>query len=221
MGRRVAIALLLLLGGALAYAWTAGVLEGLDRERVTQLLRNAGPWGPIGLVLAFALLEPFGVPGALFAIPASWVWPFPLAFALSWLGAVGAGVVGFVFARSIARDFVERKIPARFRRFDERLETRGFVTVVIVRLVFFLAPPAHWVLGVSRVRFTPFVLGTAVGFLPGMAALVLFGEGLLRAWAAAPPGLGAAVGLALAIWILWRRRASRVAGEEPGASTPG
>jgi hypothetical protein len=71
VGRRLAIALVLLLGGALAYAWTAGVLEGLDREHVAQILRDAGSWGPIGLVLAFALLEPFGAPGALFAIPAT------------------------------------------------------------------------------------------------------------------------------------------------------
>lgn len=207
--RRVALLLFTALVLGLASAWGAGWFEGLDRERVTGLIRAAGPWGPVAFVVAFALLEPFGAPGVLFAVPASWVWPLPEAFALSWLGSVGAGGVGFFFARTIGRDWVEAHLPDRFRRFDERLATRGLVTVVVVRLVFFLAPPAHWVLGLSPVRVTPFVLGTFIGFAPGIFALVLFGEGLLRVFDAAPPPLLAGVVATLVGLVLWRRRRLR------------
>lgn len=211
MGRRIAFSLALLLLAGLAVAAWQGAFEGLDRKRVVELVEAAGPWAPIGFVLAFALLEPFGAPGALFAIPASWIWPFPIAFGLSWLGAIGAGVVGFWFARTIGHRFVQRHLPDRFRRYDERLETRGLVTVVVVRLVFFLAPPAHWLLGLSRVRFGTFLLGTAVGFAPGMALLVLFGDGLYRALAGTPPGVTVAV-LALVVLIaaLVRTRRARL-----------
>jgi uncharacterized membrane protein YdjX (TVP38/TMEM64 family) len=206
LARRVALLLFAVLAVGLASAWGAGWFEGLDRERVTALIRAAGPWGPVVFVAAFALLEPFGAPGVLFAVPASWVWPLPEAFALSWLGAVGAGCVGFFFARTIGRDWVEAHLPDRFRRFDERLATRGLVTVIVVRLAFFLAPPAHWLLGLSPVRVTPFVLGTSIGFAPGIFALVLFGEGLVRAFDRAPPELLAAVVVAVLAFALWRRR---------------
>ena len=101
-----------------------------------------------------------------------------MAFALSLVGSVGAGIVGFGFARFLARDWVSARIPARLHRWDERLERRGLQTVIWIRLLLFLMPLAHWALGVSRVRFGPFVLGSAIGFVPGIAALTYLGEGL-------------------------------------------
>ena len=142
----------------------------------------------------------------LFVVPASWVWPLPQAFVISWLGAVGAGCVGFFFARTIGRDWVATRLPERFRRFDERLETRGLVTVIVVRLVFFLAPPAHWILGLSKVRVTPFVIGSFVGFAPGILALVILGDGMLRLVASAPRGSLALVLALILAGAVWRRR---------------
>ena len=52
--------------------------------------------------------------------------------------------------------------------------------MIIVRLIFFLAPPAHWALGLSQVRFVPFVLGTAIGVASGVALLALLGRGLFE-----------------------------------------
>lgn len=209
MARRVALLLLVVLLAALIAAWAAGWFDSLDREGVAGLIRDAGPWGPIAFVVAFTVLEPFGMPGVLFVVPASWVWPLGEAFALSWLGAVGAGVVGFFFARTIGRQWVEQHLPDRFRRLDERLQTRGLVTVIVVRLVFFLAPPAHWVLGLSKVHVAPFVVGSFIGFAPGIFALVLFGDGLLRLFDRVSPGVLGGVVAAAVAFALWRRRRRR------------
>lgn len=212
MTRRLTILAAVLLLVAVGAAAASGALSELDGERLSALLRRAGPWGPVCYVALFALLEPFGVPGIAFVLPAVAVWPLGQAWLLSWLGAIGAGVVGFAFARSIGRTWVERHLPERFRRFDERLETRGVVTVVVVRLIFFLAPPAHWLLGLSRVGFAPFVLGSAVGFAPGMLVLVLFGGGFLALLQTHPIWAGAvfvAVGLVLLATWLGRRPRER------------
>jgi uncharacterized membrane protein YdjX (TVP38/TMEM64 family) len=133
-------------------------------------------------VLAFAVLEPIGVPGAVFVVPASLVWPAWLAIALSVAGAVLAGLVSYVFARWVAYDFLRARLPERLRRWTREAEKRPLRTVILVRLVFFLAAPAHWALGVSGVRVGPLLLGSAIGFVPGMAALVLLGRGFV-AWA--------------------------------------
>jgi uncharacterized membrane protein YdjX (TVP38/TMEM64 family) len=171
MARRAAIAAALIL--LLSAAYASGFLEILaDRERTRGLLEALGFWGPVLYVLAFALLEPFFVPGFLFVLGATAIWPFWPAYVLSLAGAIGAGVVGFSFARFMARDWVESKLPERFRQYDERLAgATGFRTVMLVRLMFFIAPPAHWVLGLSKVRFGPFLAGTAIGFAPGIALL--------------------------------------------------
>jgi len=204
--RRLIAGAAALAAAVLAVAALSGAFGDLDRERLASLLRDAGPAGPVAFVLLFALLEPFGVPGIAFVAPATLVWSLEVAFLLSWLGAVGAGVVGFTFARTLGRGFAARHLPERFRRYDERLEARGLVTVIAVRLVFFLAPPAHWMLGLSRVRFLPFLLGTALGFAPGIALLVLFGRGLVELVQARPAWTLAALAVTLLVVLGWRRR---------------
>ncbi len=185
-------------------AWWGGWFDQLDAERVRSLLTESGAWGPVLYVASFALIEPLGAPGIIFIIPASFVWPLSVAFALSWIASVCAGIVGFSFARWVARDFVQRHLPDRFRRFDHQIAERPLLAVIVVRLVFFLAPPAHWVLGVSRVPLGTFVMGTAIGFAPGVALMTVAGPALVEFWSSVErPGLW--IGLAVLVFALIRR----------------
>ena len=224
MGARIALVAAVL--GLLAAAWAAGLFDLLtEPERMAALLRSWGAWGYLLYVVSFALLEPFFVPGLLFVVPASLIWPRPLAFGLSLLGSVGASVVGFGFARYLARDWVSQRLSPRLHRFDERLAQRGFQTVVLVRLMLFLAPPAHWMLGISRVRFWPFVAGSAIGFVPGIAALTWLGGGAVD-WLAGQSATTwlIAGGLGLAAWAAsrWRRsRSAAPSGPGPTDGEPG
>ena len=52
-----------------------------------------------GVVLAYTLLQPFGVPGTIFIMVAPLIWPWQVAFALSLTGTMTASMVGFGFAR--------------------------------------------------------------------------------------------------------------------------
>lgn len=161
----------------IAGLYFSGLVADLTDERqLLALLTESGFWGPAVFVFLFAVLEGLGAPGFVFIVTASLVWPFWQASLLALAGAVGAAVVGFTFARYLARDLIEAWLPARVRRFDERLSANGFLTVLMIRLVFFIAPWAHWALGLSRVRFLPFVAGTALGLIPGTLASIYLGR---------------------------------------------
>lgn len=223
------IALLAAIAAAIGGLYAAGFFDLVsDPERVRALLASMGIWAPVLYVAAFALLEPFFVPGVAFIVPGALFFPFAELFWLSWLGSIGAGVVGFGFARFLARDYVERRMPERLRRFDDRLATRGLQTVILVRLTLFLAPPAHWLLGISKVRFPAFVLGTAIGFAPGIALLsylTVFVGRSIGAWVEElPPGTILALLVALFVFVRWRRssRERRTAAEAaaPAVSDP-
>ena len=210
LGHRVALmrklALLAVVAVAVVAAWQAGIFAVFrDPERVKALLLAWGPWGWLLYVVCFALIQPMGVPGIVFVVPASMIWPKPIAFALSLAGAVLAGSVGFGFARFLARDWVERRLPARFRRFDDLLTRRGLEAVILMRVVFFLAPPAHWVLGVSKVRYATFLLGSAIGFLPRIAALTFLGGNVAEWLLHRPPWTWALVAGAIACVVIGRR----------------
>lgn len=205
------LGLLVAVSALLGAMYALGLFDVLtDRERFRALIVDLGMWGPVVYVLSFALLEPFFVPGIAFMAPGALVWSFPELFVYSLLGASGAGVVGFSFARYLARDWVETRMPARLRAWDERLARAGFRNVVVVRLTLFLAPPAHWMLGLSKVRFPTFVAGTVVGFAPAMLVLswvLVEVGGTLWDWMASRPGWVWIVLVAgVVVWIVVRRR---------------
>jgi len=216
------VALIAAVAGSLSALYSSGFIDVIsDPERARAALESLGIWAPILYVVAFACLEPFFIPGLAFMIPGGIVFSASELFVLSWLGSIGAGIVGFGFARFLARDFVESRLPERLRRFDDRLASQGLRTVIGVRLTLFLAPPAHWLLGLSKVRFAPFVLGTAIGFVPGIALasyLVVFVGESIGDWIAnRPPGTFALLALVIVVIVRIRRRRAKQREPEPDA----
>jgi uncharacterized membrane protein YdjX (TVP38/TMEM64 family) len=208
---RLRAALLGAFAATLCVLWWTGALADLAQpERVRALLSETGLAGPALWLLAFIGLQPFGVPGAAFMIPAALVWPPLAAILLCVAGAVGAGSFAFGLARWIGPDAILARLPERVRRRTAQARERGFRTAFVVRLVFFLFAPAHWALGISGIRFTPFVLGSALGFLPGMTVWVLATRELAGRLERAPAWEAIALGVAAlalaAVWFWWRRR---------------
>ena len=182
-------ALALGLAGLGLLAWSQGAFDRLDAGSIEQVIRDAGRWGPVLYVGLFVALEPFGVPGIIFVVPGGLVWSWPTLFLLTWTGATGAGIVGFLFARTLGREFVEARLSDRARRYDEALAENGLRTVIMIRLLFFIAPWAHWLLGLSQVRFRDFVLGTIIGLAPMMALFTWLGGNAVD-WIGDRPVLG-------------------------------
>jgi uncharacterized membrane protein YdjX (TVP38/TMEM64 family) len=145
------------------------------------------------------------------------VWPLWISIPLSLFGATAAGSVGFGFARFLGHDWAARRIPERLRRWDDALVARPVRTTIVIRLVFFLFPPAHWALGLSRIPFRAFALGTFIGYVPFIVAMSVLGNGLMQwvesrdetAWIAVAVGIAVLVG---AGWANHRRRRGSEAG---------
>ncbi len=205
-----------LITGAALIAYGFDLHHRLEPEALRGMIADSGAWGPVLFVALFSLLEAFGVPGLLFMLTAVLVWPLWMAFLLNLAGAVGAGTVGFVFARTFGREWVAGRLPEPMRRLEKRVEKNGFMTVVWFRLLFFLAFPAHWALGLSPVRFPVFLIGSVVGFVPGIAATTFLGDGAVT-WLRGQPFETWITGVALLllVFLIWkvssrRRAVSRV-----------
>ena len=162
----VKVVFLLVFVGLVAWFYMSGADQHLDPKEFRTWIRESRPWGGLLFLAAFALLQPVGVPSTFLLLVSPMVWPPVQAFFLNWLGVVATGVVSYGFARFVARDWVQGWLPPRVRRFDERLQFRGFVTVLVLRLAFYANPTVQYALGISRVRFDSFLLGTALGMIP-------------------------------------------------------
>jgi uncharacterized membrane protein YdjX (TVP38/TMEM64 family) len=123
-------------------------------------------------------------------------------------GTMAASVIGFSFARFVARDWFDRRIPERFRAYNAALAERGFTTVVTLRFIFWMPQLLHAFFGVSRVSFWTHFWGSVVGYVVPLLVTAYFGEQVFE-WLKAMPASTVllAGGLALSVAVVayrWR-----------------
>jgi uncharacterized membrane protein YdjX (TVP38/TMEM64 family) len=202
------IILVVLLAGGIGTGWATGLFDDITLFGVRRLIEEAGWWGPVLLVALFGL-EGFGVvPAFPFLLTAAAIWPPVEALLINLTGALLASLVGFTYARTLGREFIAARLPERMRRFERRVVERAIPTVISIRLMFFLAPWAHWALGLSPVSLRAYLIGSTIGYVPWIIAFTLFG-GAIVDWGTRQPGevwigIGTAVVLGLVGASAWR-----------------
>ncbi len=127
-------------------------------------------------VLAYGLATLFPVPASVLTIAAGAVFGFWAALGAVWAGAMLGATGGFAGSRWLGRGSVEGVSVAGFRRLDEQIGRRGFLTVFVARLVPVIPfASLNYALGLTSVTLRSYVVATAVGILPGTAVYVAVG----------------------------------------------
>ncbi len=158
--------------------WQSGVYETLTVDSVRQWLLDAGPWGGLLFVVAVSLLQPMHLSMHAFLLAASQVWPPAEAMLYSFLGLMGAALTSYAFARFMAAEWVQARIPEKLKPYEARLEEKTFSTVLILRLLFFTTPMVQFSYGVLKLRFWPWLAAMALGSLPYVIVEILLGSQL-------------------------------------------
>jgi uncharacterized membrane protein YdjX (TVP38/TMEM64 family) len=200
---------LVVLGGA----WASGVFARVGEPRVlAEELVAMGGWGYFAFIAVFTVLQPFGLPGIVLVVAAPLIWPWRTAFALSMTGAMAASLVGFSFARFVARYWVTARIPARLRKYDEALERHAFKTVFVLRLILWMPQLLHAFFGVSKVSFATHFWGSLLGYTVPLLLASYLGAKLFDASGALQPEVWPILGglllvaLVIAAIVYARRR---------------
>jgi uncharacterized membrane protein YdjX (TVP38/TMEM64 family) len=199
----------------LIVAWQTGVFELVgEPQRLKTALLDLGAWGWVAFVVAYTVLQPFGVPGTVFVMAAPLIWPWPLAFLLSMVGTMAASVVGFSFARFIARDFVLARLPAKLRKYESAMNERAFLTVVVLRFLLWMPQGLHAFFGVSRVGFWTHFWGSLIGYIPPLLLTAYFGEQAMTWLLEAPAWVWITTGVVLLLagvaFAVWRLKKAKV-----------
>jgi uncharacterized membrane protein YdjX (TVP38/TMEM64 family) len=97
---------------------------------------------------------------------------------ISILGLIIGAIISFMIVRYLARDYVEKKWIHKIKKlehFDEHLTKRGFITVLLLRLICFIPYElTNIIAGLSRVSFRSYLLGTIIGIIPGTILTIYF-----------------------------------------------
>lgn len=147
-------------------------------------IESAGVLGPIAFIALFVL--GFFVPGPELLLVAlgGALFGRVAGFCYAFLGTLLGTSATFFLVRRTAQRWAQRSLQARFPRLsalEGHLVRHGLLTVLGLRLVLFLAPPLNWALGATRVSARDYVLGTALGTLPGLMIATSLGDALAGA----------------------------------------
>jgi uncharacterized membrane protein YdjX (TVP38/TMEM64 family) len=176
--------LLLLVAAIAALAWAYRALDLAQHASVQglrALVEAHAPYGPLVFIGVCILGVFLHMPEIVLVAAGGILFEASRAFAYAWIATVVGATATFLLVRYVARDSFQRVLVGRFARLrtlDDRLATHGFVTVLALRLVLFMAPPLNWALGATRVRLGHYVAGTALGVVPGIATAVFFAESI-------------------------------------------
>ena len=161
---------------------TFTAMAGGDKETLRAMILSFGAFAPLASILlnvAQAVLAPipgFVVPFVNGAVFGTW-W----GMLITWVGGIAAASTCFWISRRFGTGFA-RRICSQFKVADDvnaKLERHAFIAIITARLVpgvpfDFLS----YFVGLTRVRFVPFVTATAIGSAPHAYLYAFMGSSL-------------------------------------------
>ncbi len=191
---RLGVLAALLLG-----VFVAEQLRGWDDVRLLRdQVEAAGPLGAAAFVAGYAVLVLLPAPKALLTALGGVLYGLWLGALLSWVAALIGAAAAFGLGRTLGRGPVERLTGGRVARADRVLADHGFGAVVAVRLVPVLPFTAiNYAAGLTGVRWPHYLLGSALGMVPGSLAYASLG-----AWGTEPWGLFAGLAVLVALVVV-------------------
>jgi uncharacterized membrane protein YdjX (TVP38/TMEM64 family) len=154
----------------------------LTVEALDQFVKGAGIWGPFVYIVIYIAGICLFLPGTvLTALGAAIFGPY-WGFLYVWLGAMGGSSLAFIIGRTLGREFATSLIGDKLKKYDEAIARNGFATVLYLRLIYFPFTPMNFGMGLTRVRFMDYFLGTGLGILVGTFIFTFFVGTLRDIW---------------------------------------
>lgn len=183
--RRVLPLLILITLIGAAFALDLGRYLTLDalRDNRVALLKTVelyGAWAAIGFSLSYAAIVALSLPGAtIMTLAGGFLFGVPLGASLTVIGATLGATVLFLIARSTIGDALRARAGPFLSRMAEGFSRNAFNYLLFLRLV-----PAFpfWAVNLAPALFgmnlLPYVIGTAIGIIPGTVVFTAFGASL-------------------------------------------
>ena len=158
-----------------------GVTDEIRLENVPKIktwVASFGKIAPLIYIGLYLVSTVFFLPGSPVTVLAGFVFgPLWGVFYASVASIISVSIA-FLIARYVARDLVEGwvKDNTQFRKIDEQVEEQGWRILMFTRLVpIFPFNLQNYAYGLTSIRFSTYVLVSAIFMLPGTAVFVQLG----------------------------------------------
>jgi len=158
------------------------VRDLLTQGELKHFLDVAGPWAPLIYILIYAVGICLFVPGTVLTALGAAIFGVYYGFLYVWVGAMAGASAAFWIGRSLGREFAATLIGDRLIKYDDAIERNGFATVLYLRLVYFPFTPMNFGMGLTKVKFWDYFLGTGLGIIVGTFIFTFFVGALKEVW---------------------------------------
>ena len=153
---------------------TPEVLEGF--------LETLGFWAPFVFIVIFSTGICLFVPTSVLTMLGASIFGAYQGFIYAWIGAMAGSSAAFIIGRTLGRDFVGSNMGATLKRYDNAIARNGFSTVLYLRLLNTPFTYMNFGIGLTKVSFPDYFLGTGIGIIVSIFALSFFGGTLKEVW---------------------------------------
>lgn len=202
-GLSIALAVGVLAAAALLWRFTP-LREITTPDRLATWLATFKdtPWSPLAVVGIYVVGGLIVFPLMVLVAATAIVFDPWLALAVSLTGALLSAAFLYALGSKLARGMLEHAFGSAMKRVNGALKTRGILAVAALRTVP-VAPfsVVNFAAGSIGVRFTDYMIGTALGLSPGIIVLTAFASQLRSVWRNPTPGKLAVVICIVLGWI--------------------
>lgn len=177
MTRRVPLArltLVILLVAGTGLVLTHGNM--FELETIEPTLRALGILAPTGFILIYATATVLFFSGALLSLAGGALFGPVWGTAWNLAGATLGAMAAFLLARTVAGEWVTRRVGGRLRHLVDGVTAEGWRFVALMRLVPFVPfNLLNYALGLTGISLPAYVLTSTVSMLPGAIAYTWLG----------------------------------------------
>jgi len=168
--------------GAIILVRFTPVKDYLTADALGNFLDTAGFWAPVVFIVIYAVGVCFFVPGTLLTGLGAAIFGPYWGFVYVWFGAMAGSSAAFVIGRTLGREFAAGLIGNKLKKYDDAIERNGFATVLYLRLVYFPFTPMNFGMGLTKVRFWDYFMGTGLGIIVGTFIFTFFIGTIKEVW---------------------------------------
>ena len=147
-------------------------------------------WSLLGISLLYVVLLAVMFPLTILVVTTGMLFSMEWAMLCATLGALSSSAAGYVVGHWLGRETIEKHGGITVRRAEQYIQNNSFNSMVLINLLP-VAPftMTNMLAGAFRLDFPRYMLGSAVGIIPGLLIVIAFGGQLGKLMVAGENGL--------------------------------
>ncbi len=178
-----AVLLLIFIAAAIFLLRFTPIKNYLTVDALSRFLESAGFWAPLIFIMIYAAGVCLFLPGTLLTGLGGAIFGAYWGFVYVWFGAMAGASAAFFIGRTLGREFASSLVGNKLKKYDDAIERNGFATVLYLRLVYFPFTPMNFGMGLTKIHFKDYFIGTGLGIIVGTFIFTFFIGTLKDVWA--------------------------------------